>query len=199
MNREDKEIQNYFKELEDIEGHYEFQALLESWKEKALSDEKAIWFFFKELIHDLVQDSNLWNTKSNLSVGIFYILIDINNIKAYSLAKWFIQNCKEDTPSGAIELISTLFPSFNLIDVKEFFHYLNSKNKAQSAIGFLTLFNLAMERKLEIEEEKNLFEIAKTYKNDYYYVAHISELLQFRFHNLSSKEESEKIDIQLVG
>lgn len=199
MDISNPEIKNYYNELSEIQGHYEFQNLLESWKQKALKDEKTIWFFFKEILQEMIQDSNLWNTKSNLSVGIFYILIDINNLKAYSLIKWYIQNCKEDTPSGGIELISTLLPSFAILEVKEFFIYVKSSNKAQSAIGFLTLFNLAIERKLTVEEEKRLFEISKTYKNDYYYVSHISELLQFRFHNLDQKIESEKIDIQLVG
>lgn len=129
----------------------------------------------------MIKDSNIWNEKTNLVVGIFYVLIDIGNEKAYAIVKWYIQNFKEDTPNGAIELLSTLIPSFSNIKSEEFFGYLKSENKALSALGFLTLFNISMERKLNHEEEKQLYEISKTYTNDRYYTEHIVDMISFRF------------------
>ena len=193
-------IQKYLEELNSVESSYDFQLLLDDWKIKAEAGDETIWFLFKKIVSDLTLDSSLWNSKSNLSVGIFYILIDIGNDKAYDLAKWFIENCKEDTPTGAIELVSTLIPSFQKINIPAFFSYLKSENKAQSAIGFLTLFNLSMERKLALEFEKDLFQISKTYNNDYYYIGHIIDLIHFKFQKFeTSNSESDKIDIQLVG
>ena len=50
-----------------------------------------------------------------------------------------------------------------------------------------------MERKLSHEEEKHLYEIAKTYTNDRYYTEHIVDMISFRFKkNEDSVHESEK-------
>ena len=193
-----EKVEEYLKQLAEIDGSFHFQNLLQELKEKALEDEKAIWFLFKTIVGDLIKDSNIWNEKTNLVVGIFYVLIDIGNEKAYAIIKWYIQNLKEDTPNGAIELLSTLIPSFQNIKSEEYFGYLKSENKALSALGFLTLFNISMERKLSHEEEKHLYEIAKTYTNDRYYTEHIVDMISFRFKKSEdSAHESEKIDINL--
>ena len=200
MEELETKVKEYLSVLESAESNYDYQSILQDWKQKALEDEKAIWFLFKKIVNNLIQDNTLWNQNTNLAVGIFYVLIDIANEKAYALVKWFIQNFKDDTPSGAIELISTLIPSFPSVNAEEYFKYTTSKNHAQSALGFLTLFNLAMERKLTLEQEKRLYEISKTYTNDYHYVGHITDLLTFRFQRFdNNSEEDEKIDIQLVG
>ncbi|HMV42081.1 MAG TPA: hypothetical protein PK079_09600 [Leptospiraceae bacterium] len=194
-----EKVEEYLKQLAEVDGSFHFQSLLQDLKQKALEDEKAIWFLFKSIVGDLIKDSNIWNEKTNLVVGIFYLLIDIGNEKAYALVKWYIQNFKEDTPNGAIELLSTLIPSFANINSEEYFTYLKSENKALSALGFLTLFNLSMERKLNAAEEKHLYEIAQTYTNDRYYTEHIVDMISFRFRKSedSSQEESDKIDINL--
>lgn len=193
-----EKVNEYLKQLAEVEGSFHFQNLLQELKEKALEDEKAIWFLFKNIIGDLIKDSNIWNEKTNLVVGIFYILIDIGNEKAYAIVKWYIQNFKDDTPNGAIELLSTLIPSFPKIKSDEYFAYLKSENKALSALGFLTLFNLSMEKKLTSSEEKQLYEISKTYTNDRYYTEHIVDMISFRFKKIGdSTNESEKIDINL--
>ena len=114
-------VNEYLKQLAEVEGSFHFQNLLQELKEKALEDEKAIWFLFKNIVGDLIKDSNIWNDKTNLVVGIFYVLIDIGNEKAYAIVKWYIQNFKEDTPNGAIELLSTLIPSFPKIKSEEYF------------------------------------------------------------------------------
>ena len=91
-----------------------------------------------------------------------------------------------------------MIPSFSNIKSEEFFGYLKSENKALSALGFLTLFNISMERKLNHEEEKQLYEISKTYTNDRYYTEHIVDMISFRFKKSEdSSHESEKIDINL--
>ena len=191
-------VNEYLKQLAEVDGSFHFHNLLQELKEKALEDEKAIWFLFKNIVGDLIKDSNIWNDKTNLVVGIFYVLIDIGNEKAYAIVKWYIQNFKEDTPNGAIELLSTLIPSFPKIKSEEYFAYLKSENKALSALGFLTLFNLSMEKKLSPPEEKQLYEIAKTYTNDRYYTEHIVDMISFRFKKTEdSSNESEKIDINL--
>lgn len=193
-----EKVNEYLKQLAEVEGSFHFQNLLQELKEKALEDEKAIWFLFKTIVGDLIKDSSIWNDKTNLVVGIFYVLIDIGNEKAYAIVKWYIQNFKDDTPNGAIELLSTLIPSFPKIQSEEYFTYLKSENKALSALGFLTLFNLSMEKKLTAAEEKHLFEIAKTYTNDRYYTEHIVDMISFRFKKTEdSAHESEKIDINL--
>ena len=70
-------VNEYLKQLAEVEGSFHFQNLLQELKEKALEDEKAIWFLFKNIVGDLIKDSNIWNDKTNLVVGIFYVLIDI--------------------------------------------------------------------------------------------------------------------------
>ena len=191
-----EKVNEYLKQLAEVEGSFHFQNLLQELKEKALEDEKAIWFLFKTIVGDLIKDSSIWNDKTNLVVGIFYVLIDIGNEKAYAIVKWYIQNFKDDTPNGAIELLSTLIPSFPKIQSEEYFTYLKSENKALSALGFLTLFNLSMEKKLTPVEEKHLHEIAKTYTNDRYYTEHIVDMISFRFKKTEdSPHESEKKEI----
>lgn len=194
-----EQVDEYLKQLAEVDGSFHFQNLLQELKQKAVEDEKAIWFLFKSIVGDLIKDSNIWNEKTNLVVGIFYLLIDIGNEKAYALVKWYIQNLKDDTPNGAIELLSTLIPSFSSIQSDEYFAYLKSPNKALSALGFLTLFNLSMERKLNSTEEKQLYEISQTYTNDRYYTEHIVDMISFRFKKSedASHHESDKIDINL--
>lgn len=193
-----EKVNEYLNLLADVDGSFHFQNLLQDLKEKALEDEKAIWFLFKSIVGDLIKDSNIWNEKTNLVVGIFYLLADVGNEKSYSIIKWYIHNFKDDTPNGAIELLSTLIPSFPKINPEEYFMYLKSENKALSALGFFTLFNLSMENKLNNEQDVRLFKISKTYTNDRYYAEHIVDMISFRFKkNEDSPDELEKIDINL--
>jgi hypothetical protein len=192
----EEQVKEYLRLLEEAEGSYDFQLLLEDFKEKALRDEIAVWFLFKDIIKESIEKPEVFEIKPSYIVGIFYILNDMDNPKSYSLLKWFIQNCSETTPSGVIELLSTLITSFTVLEFKEFYNFAISKNQAQSSIGFLTLFNLLFEDRLTSEQENKMYELAKTYKNTRYHIEQAAELILEK--GESVKGLSNKIDLNLT-
>lgn len=192
----EQSVQAYLRRLEVIDGSFHFEKILEEYKAKAEKDDIAMWFVFKNIINDLIKDSTPWTEKPNLVFGLFYILIDLDNEKAYALMKWYLQQFREDVPHGGIELLSTLIPAFSLVNPADFFMYVKSKNEALSAIGFLTLFNLLMEGRLKEKEEKMFLEIAKKYENGYFYMGNIIEMIETDYK--LQKESKDKIDLNLA-
>ncbi|MDX1957571.1 MAG: hypothetical protein SFU98_03305 [Leptospiraceae bacterium] len=196
-NSIDNQVKNYLAELEKAEGSYEFQVLLENFKQKALDDETSVWFLFKAIIKESIESPEVFETKPSYIVGVFYILNDMDNEKSYSLLKWFIQNCSETTPMGVIELLSTLITSFSILEFKEFYSFASSENQAQSALGFLTLYNLLFEDRLTSEQIKKVVDLSKTYKNERYPIEHAAELIREHFRG-GEKKDSVKIDLNLI-
>lgn len=187
----------YFKQLEAAEGSFEFQELMETFKEKALADETAVWFLFKKIINEAIENPEVFETKPSYIVGVFYILNDMDNPKSYALIRWYIQNCSPQTPQGVIELLSSLITIFSSLEFKEFMNFAKSSNPAQSAIGFMTLYNLLLEGRLTEEQAKILYEFSKTYKNDRYHIGDAPNLLQEFYEETYLSKESNKVDLIL--
>lgn len=186
--------------MKEAEGSYAFRLLMLDFKEKALNDEIAVWFLFKSIIKECIESPDYFETNPSAIVSTFYILNDIDNEKSFALLKWFIQNCNENTPNGAIELLSTLITSFSNLDFKEFHTYSKSQNQAISGIGYLTIYNLFMEGRLSKEEAEKVLEISKNYNNNRYHISDTHETLKFRFRELYSDEnyDNSEIDLNLL-
>ncbi len=192
-------VAKYLKSLEEAEGSFDFQVLLEDFKERAFQDETAVWFLFKNIIKESIAHPEVFETKPSYIVGVFYILNDMDNEKSYSLVKWFIQNCSEDTPHGVIELLSSLITSFTILEFKEFMTFSKSKNQAQSALGFMTLYNLFLEDRLTKEQATTLYEFSKTYKNSRYHIGEAPGLIQEHYREIySSSGKTKKIDLDFI-
>lgn len=196
-----KEINNlvseYLRQLEEAEGSFEFQVLLETFKEKALADETATWFLFKSIIKESIEKPEVFETKPSYIVGVFYILNDMDNPKSYALLRWFIQNCSAETPSGVVELLSSLITIFTILEFKEFMLFAKSTNPAQSAIGFMTLFNLFLENRLTPEQSKVLYDFSKTYKNDRYHIGEAPGIIQDYYRETYESKQTNKVDLNL--
>ncbi|MCB1193703.1 MAG: hypothetical protein H7A23_01650 [Leptospiraceae bacterium] len=192
------QVNEYLKQLEQVDTPYRFQLLLDEFKEKALSNEIEMWFVFKNLINEAIANAKIWDEKPNLMVGIIYILIDIGNEKAYALLKWYVQNFTEETPNGVIELLASLIPTFKFVKFNEYHTYASSEKKALSALGFLILFNLMLERRLSSEEETILYKLSKVFRNDRYYFGNVNEMIQSRFKSDELDENSERIDLNFA-
>ncbi len=174
----DDKVKDYLRQLEQAEGSFEFQVLLEQFKEKAFQDDTATWFLFKTIIKEAIEKPEVFEIKPSYIVGVFYILNDMDNPKSYALIRWFIQNCSPNTPNGVIELLSSLITIFSTLEFKEFLAFAKSTNPAQSAIGFMTLFNLFLENRLTEEQAKILYEFSKTYTNDRYHIGEAPLIIQ---------------------
>ncbi len=186
---------HYLKQLEEAEGSFEFQELMETFKEKALADETAVWFLFKNIIKEAIENPQVFETKPSYIVGVFYILNDMDNPKSYALIRWFIQNCSPETPHGVIELLSSLITIFSSLEFKEFLNFAKSSNPAQSAIGFMTLYNLLLEGRLTEEQAKTLYEFSKNYQNDRYHIGDAPNLIQEFYEETYESKETNKIDL----
>ena len=68
---------------------------------------------FKTIVGDLIKDSNIWNEKQNLVVGIFYVLIDIETKRLMPLLNGISKNLKEDT-KWCHRTLSTLILAFKI-------------------------------------------------------------------------------------
>lgn len=190
-------VNSYMKRLEEIEGAYNFQLLLDEFREKASKDEIAIWFVFKNIIQDAIKDSSIWDEKPNLIIGVFYILIDLGNEKAFALFKWYVQNLHEDINNGVLELLASLIATFKFVTFKEFLVYAKAENKARSALGYLVLFNLFLEKKLKPDDQRSLYEFSKKYTNDRYYFGNIPDMIHSKFKSDDTvDQEAEKIIIE---
>jgi hypothetical protein len=190
-------VKNYLSQLEEAEGSFEFQVLLETFKDKALADETATWFLFKSIIKESIENPEVFETKPSYIVGVFYILNDMDNPKSYALLRWFIQNCSSETPSGVVELLSSLITIFTILEFKEFMSFAKSNNPAQSAIGFMTLFNLFLENRLTKEQAKSLYDFSKKYKNDRYHIGEAPGLIQEHYRELYEAKGTNKVDLNL--
>lgn len=197
-NYSKEQVNEYLKQLEEVDAPYHFQLLLDDFKEKAMSNEIEMWFVFKNLINEAIDNAKIWEEKPNLMVGVIYILIDIGNEKAYALLKWYVQNFTEATPNGVIELLASLIPTFRFVKFNEYYTYATSEKKSLSALGFLILFNLMLERRLNSEQELTLYKLSKEFKNDRYYFGNVIDMIQSRFKSDTRDESAEKIDVDLV-
>lgn len=191
-------VEKYLQSLEEAEGSFDFQLLLEDFKERALNDETAVWFLFKSIIKESITHPEVFETKPSYIVGVFYILNDMDNEKSYSLVKWFIQNCSEETPHGVIELLSSLITSFTILEFREFITFARSKNQAQSAIGFMTLYNLFLEDRLTKEQATTLYEYSKTYQNTRYHIGEAPGLIQEHYREIYRSGKTKKIDLDFI-
>ncbi|MCB1178555.1 MAG: hypothetical protein KDK36_13295 [Leptospiraceae bacterium] len=192
-------VDEYLNKLEEAEGSFDFQVLLEDFKEKAMGDETAVWFLFKNIIKESIEQPEVFETKPSYIVGVFYILSDLDNEKSYSLIKWFVQNCSEKTPHGVIELLSSLITSFTILEFKEFITFARASNQAQSAIGFMTLYNLFLEDRLTKDQATVLYNHSKTYTNTRYHIGEAPGLIQEHYKDIYvNSGKTKKIDLDFI-
>ncbi len=191
-----KKALDYKKQLEEAAGSYQFQILMEEFKEKALQDEIAVWFLFKEIIKEAMEKPGIFDTNPSGIIGTFYILNDMDNEKSYSLFRWFIQNITEAVPSGVIELVTSLITSFSLLEFREFYGYAVSANQAQSAVGYLTLFNLLLEDRLNQEQATAIYELSRTYENTRYHLGNAKDMIEEKYKELYDAGSS-SMDLEL--
>jgi hypothetical protein len=191
----EKKIENYTKQINDADGNYSFKMLMQDFKTKALEDDIAIWFLFKKIINDSIAEPDYFLNHFRKIISTFYILNEIDDDRAYSLLKHFIKNCSEETPIGAIELLSTLMTSFPYLKFEDYFEYSKSQNQAQSAIGFLICYNLLMEAKLTKDQSEEFYDFAKKYKNKRYYINETSEMIRYRINELYENKNFNELNI----